>query len=62
MQAIQSATSVAAELMGWQDRVGALEPGRFADVIAVRGDVVDDVNLLTDVGFVMRGGEVLKHA
>jgi imidazolonepropionase-like amidohydrolase len=61
MQAIQSATSVAAELMGWQDRVGALEPGRLADVIAVEGDVLEDVDRLVDVAFVMRGGEVLKH-
>jgi imidazolonepropionase-like amidohydrolase len=61
MQAIQSATSVAAELMGWEDRVGALEPGRFADVVAVPGDVLEDVDLLTDVAFVMKGGEVVKH-
>jgi imidazolonepropionase-like amidohydrolase len=38
MQAIQSATTVAAELIGWSDRVGAVEPGRFADLIAVAGD------------------------
>ena len=61
MQAIQSATSVAAELMGWEDRVGALESGRFADVVAVEGDVLEDVDLLTDVAFVMKGGEVVKH-
>ena len=60
MQAIQSATSVAAELMGWDDRVGALEPGRFADLIAVSGDVLEDVERLTDVAFVMKGGEIVK--
>ncbi len=61
MEAIASATSVAAEVMGWQDRVGAIEPGRFADIIAVEGDPLEDVDLLTDVGFVMKGGEVVKH-
>lgn len=61
-QAIQSATVAAAELMGWQDRVGAIEPGRFADLIAVRRDPLDDVDALTDVAFVMKGGEVLKDA
>ncbi len=61
-EAIQIATVAAAELMGWQDRVGAIEPGRFADLIAVRRDPLDDVDALTDVAFVMKGGEVLKDA
>jgi len=61
MAAIQSATSVAAELMGWEDRVGAVEPGRLADIVAVVGDPLEDVDLLTDVAFVMKGGEVAKH-
>ncbi len=61
MDAIRSATSVAAELLGWEDRVGAIEPGRFADLIAVEGDVLEDVDLLTDVAFVMKGGEVVKQ-
>ena len=61
MAAIQSATSVAAELLGWQDRVGAVEPGRLADIVAVGGDPLEDVDLLTDVAFVMKGGEVVKH-
>jgi len=61
MDAIRSATSVAAELLGWEDRVGAIEPGRFADLIAVEGDVLEDVGLLTDVAFVMKGGEVVKQ-
>ncbi|MEX2407321.1 MAG: amidohydrolase family protein, partial [Actinomycetota bacterium] len=60
MQAVQSATVVAAELMGWQDRVGAIEPGRFADLIAVQGDPLEDLDRFTDVGFVMKGGEVVK--
>jgi imidazolonepropionase-like amidohydrolase len=61
MEAIRSATAVAAELMGWQDRVGAIEPGRFADLIAVEGDPLEDVDVLTDVAFVMQGGTVVKH-
>jgi imidazolonepropionase-like amidohydrolase len=62
MGAIQSATVVAAELLGWEDRVGALAPGRLADVIAVPGDPLDDLGLLADVPFVMLGGRVLKWA
>jgi imidazolonepropionase-like amidohydrolase len=60
MAAIQSATVVAAELLGWEDRVGALAPGRLADVIAVPGDPLDDLELLADVPFVMQGGRILK--
>ena len=58
MQAISSATAVAAELLQW-DEVGALAPGRFADVVAVYGDPLDDVSLLEDVPFVMQGGVVV---
>ncbi len=60
VEAIRSATVVAAELLGWSDRVGALEPGLFADLIAVEGDVMNDVDLLTDVSFVMKGGRVVS--
>ncbi len=60
MQAIQSATIVAAELMGWEDRVGSVEPGKLADLVAVEGDALEDVARLTDVAFVMKGGAVLK--
>ena len=48
------------ELMGWDDRVGSIAPGRYADLIAVDGDPLDDVTVLEDVPFVMKGGEVLK--
>jgi imidazolonepropionase-like amidohydrolase len=60
MEAIRSATVVAAELLGWRDRVGVLEPGLFADLVAVEGDVMNDVDLLTDVAFVMKGGGVVS--
>ncbi len=60
MEAIQSATLVSAELMGWEDRVGVLRPGHFADLIAVDGDPLDDVTVLEDIPFVMKGGEVVK--
>ncbi|HET9292295.1 MAG TPA: amidohydrolase family protein [Actinomycetes bacterium] len=60
MAAIRSATGVAAELLGWEDRVGALAPGRYADAIAVPGDPLADLGLLADVPFVMQGGRILK--
>ena len=59
-EAIRSATLGAAELMGWDDRVGSLRPGLFADLIAVDGDPLDDVTVLEDVPFVMKGGQVVK--
>jgi imidazolonepropionase-like amidohydrolase len=60
MQAIRSATVVASELMGWRDRVGSIETGRYADLVAVAGDPLDDVSVLEDVAFVMKGGVVVK--
>ena len=60
MQAIRSATLDAAELLGWKDRVGSLEPGKLADLIAVQGDPLKDIHLLEEVSFVMKGGAVVK--
>jgi imidazolonepropionase-like amidohydrolase len=60
IEAIRSATVVASELLGWQDRVGSIAPGKFADLIAVPGDPTDEVSLLENVPFVMKGGEMLK--
>lgn len=60
MQAIRSATTLAAELMGWQGKTGAVAPGYFADIIAVRGDPLADITALEDVFFVMKGGVVYK--
>jgi imidazolonepropionase-like amidohydrolase len=61
MQAIQAATVNAADLLGWADRVGVVEPGRFADLVAVAADPLADVTVLERVGFVMKGGEVFKN-
>ncbi|MFZ0235478.1 MAG: amidohydrolase family protein [Candidatus Acidiferrales bacterium] len=60
LQSIQAATVNAADLIGWTDRVGAIEPGKFADIIAVQGDPLADVHVLENVHFVMKGGEVIK--
>jgi imidazolonepropionase-like amidohydrolase len=62
MQAIQAATVNAADLLGWADKVGALEPGKYADVIAVTGDPLQDVTVLEHVAFVMKGGQVVKDS
>ncbi|HEY2391029.1 MAG TPA: amidohydrolase family protein [Candidatus Angelobacter sp.] len=59
-QAIRAATSSAADLIGRSKDVGTLEPGKFADVIAVTGNPLQDVRALENVGFVMKGGEVVK--
>lgn len=57
---IRAATVNAAELIGWQDRVGAIEPGKFADLIAVSGDPLQDITELERVRFVMKGGAVVR--
>jgi imidazolonepropionase-like amidohydrolase len=62
MQAVASATIVAAELIGWQDRVGSIEPGKLADLVAVEGDALEDVSRLTEAAVVVKGGEVVKGA
>jgi imidazolonepropionase-like amidohydrolase len=61
MAAIQSATSVAAALMQWSDRVGSIAPGKYADIIAVEGDAMADLSSFGKVGFVMKGGVVYKQ-
>jgi imidazolonepropionase-like amidohydrolase len=61
MQAIQSATTRAADLLGWSDRVGAIVPGRLADLIAVTGNPLADIRELERVAFVMKGGIVYKR-
>jgi imidazolonepropionase-like amidohydrolase len=60
-QAIRSATSTAAELLGTQKELGTLEAGKFADIVAVPGDPLADVSLMEKVEFVMKGGTVYKR-
>ena len=62
MQAIQSATTSAADLIGWKDRVGQLAPGFFADLVAVKGDPLADITVLEHMAFVMKGGEIYKNS
>ena len=60
MAALVAATSLNAEIMGWQDRVGAVEPGKFADLVAVGGNPLADITELQRPGFVMKGGVVQR--
>ena len=60
-QAIQTATTVAAEMMGWQDRIGSIDKGKFADIIAVTGNPLSDITELERVRFVMKGGQVIRN-
>ncbi len=57
---LRAVTVNAAELLGWQDRVGAIEPGKFADLVAVQGDPLADITELERVRFVMKGGRVVR--
>ena len=61
MQAIQAATISAAQLLRWDDRVGSIAPGMYADLVAVEGDAMADLRSFRDVGFVMKGGVVVKQ-
>ena len=58
---LQMATSTAAEIIGWSDRVGSVENGKFADLVAVSGDPVADITEMSRVKFVMKGGEVFRN-
>jgi imidazolonepropionase-like amidohydrolase len=60
LQAIQAATVNAADLLGWSDKIGGIDPGKWADIIAVDGDPLQDVTTLEHVKFVMKGGAVVK--
>ncbi len=62
LETIRAITSNAAEMLGWQDRIGSIEPGKFADLIAVSGDPVADITELEHVRFVMKGGEVIRNS
>jgi imidazolonepropionase-like amidohydrolase len=60
-RAIQSATTVNAEVLGWQDQIGSIDKGKFADLIAVSGDPLADITELQRVKFVMKGGKVIRN-
>ena len=60
IEAIRSATTVAADLLGMTGQVGSVESGAFADLVAVSGDPLSDVSVLSKIDFVMKGGEVVK--
>ncbi|HSB09279.1 MAG TPA: amidohydrolase family protein [Blastocatellia bacterium] len=60
IEAIRSATTRAAELLRMEKQIGAIEPGKIADIIAVEGNPLDDIRALTRVGFVMKAGQVYK--
>jgi imidazolonepropionase-like amidohydrolase len=61
LDVIRAITINAAEMLGWQDRIGAIEPGKLADLVAVGGDPVADITELERVRFVMKGGQVIKN-
>jgi imidazolonepropionase-like amidohydrolase len=60
LEIIRAVTTNAADMLGWQDRIGGVEPGKFADLIAVTGDPLADIGELERVRFVMKGGQVIR--
>jgi imidazolonepropionase-like amidohydrolase len=61
LEAIQSATITSAKLLGIEDKLGSIKRGKLADIIAVKGDPREDVNLMTQVDFVMKEGKLYKQ-
>src|ERR1700692_129361 len=61
VRAIQAATTVNAEALGWQDRIGSIDEGKYADLIAVSGDPLANITELQRVKFVMKGGKIIKN-
>jgi imidazolonepropionase-like amidohydrolase len=61
IEVLRAATVNAAELLGWQEQVGSVEPGRYADLIAVPGDPLSDIAVMDSVRFVMKGGKVIRQ-
>ena len=60
LAALQAGTLNGAKLLGWEDQIGALKPGYFADIIAVSGDPLQDISVLQKVAFVMKGGMIYR--
>jgi imidazolonepropionase-like amidohydrolase len=61
VRAMQAATTINAEVLGWQDQIGSIDKGKYADLIAVSGDPLSDITELQRVKFVMKGGKVIKN-
>jgi imidazolonepropionase-like amidohydrolase len=61
LEAIRTATATPAEMLGWSDRIGTIEPGKLADIVAVVGDPLADITELENVRFVMKDGVVYKN-
>jgi len=61
LDVIRAVTTNAAEMLGWQGRIGAIEAGKFADLVAVAGDPIADITELERVRFVMKGGQVVRN-
>jgi imidazolonepropionase-like amidohydrolase len=60
-QVLEAATMTNTKAMGWQDRIGSIETGKFADMIAVSGDPLSDITELQRVKFVMKGGKLIRN-
>ena len=60
LDAMRSAMTVAARHMGWEDKVGAIKPGLYGDLIAVRGNPLEDQEVMKDVNVVIKGGLIFK--
>jgi imidazolonepropionase-like amidohydrolase len=61
VQVLRAATIGNAQMMGWEAKFGSLEPGKFADMVAVCGDPLADITELERVKFVMKGGQILRN-
>ena len=60
-RAIQAATAINAEVLGWQNQIGSIDKGKYADLIAVSGDPLSDITELQRVRFVMKGGKLIRN-
>jgi len=58
---LQAATIVDAQMLGWEDRIGSIEKGKFADLVAVSGDPLKDITETERMKFVMKGGKVYRN-
>ena len=60
-RAIQGGTIINAEAIGWSDRIGSIDKGKYADIVAVSGDPLSDITELQRVKFVMKGGKIIRN-